>query len=60
MSTDVPNNYKEQVKGFSLQVLRRSRRGDEVLNLAKTNLLPRSLRPSLVCGGPRMFSRHPS
>jgi hypothetical protein len=60
MSTDVPNNYKEQVKGFSLQVLRAvmSGRGDEVLDL--TNLLPRSLRPSLVCGGPRMFSRHPS
>jgi pyruvate dehydrogenase (quinone) len=33
----------EQVKGFSLWVLRAvmSGRGDEVLDLAKTNLLPR-------------------
>ena len=33
----------EQIKGFSLWVLRAvmSGRGDEVLDLAKTNLLPR-------------------
>jgi pyruvate dehydrogenase (quinone) len=38
-----PTITAEQVKGFSLWVLRAvmSGRGDEVLDLAKTNLLPR-------------------
>jgi pyruvate dehydrogenase (quinone) len=38
-----PTIAVEQVKGFSLWVLRAvmSGRGDEVLDLAKTNLLPR-------------------
>jgi pyruvate dehydrogenase (quinone) len=38
-----PTIAMEQIKGFSLWVLRAvmSGRGDEVLDLAKTNLLPR-------------------
>jgi pyruvate dehydrogenase (quinone) len=38
-----PTIAAEQIKGFSLWVLRAvmSGRGDEVLDLAKTNLLPR-------------------
>ena len=38
-----PTITVEQIKGFSLWVLRAvmSGRGDEVLDLAKTNLLPR-------------------
>ena len=38
-----PTITAEQVKGFSLWMLRAvmSGRGDEVLDLAKTNLLPR-------------------
>jgi pyruvate dehydrogenase (quinone) len=38
-----PTITAEQIKGFSLWVLRAvmSGRGDEVLDLAKTNLLPR-------------------
>jgi pyruvate dehydrogenase (quinone) len=38
-----PTIAVEQIKGFSLWVLRAvmSGRGDEVLDLAKTNLLPR-------------------
>ena len=38
-----PTIEPEQIKGFSLWVLRAamSGRGDEVIDLAKTNLLPR-------------------
>jgi pyruvate dehydrogenase (quinone) len=38
-----PTITAEEVKGFSLYVLRAvmSGRGDEILDLAKTNLLPR-------------------
>jgi pyruvate dehydrogenase (quinone) len=38
-----PTITSEQIKGFSLWVLRAvmNGRGDEVLDLAKTNLLPR-------------------
>ncbi len=38
-----PTITAEEIKGFSLYVLRAvmSGRGDEILDLAKTNLLPR-------------------
>ena len=38
-----PTITPEQIKGFSLRVLRAvmNGRGDEILDLAKTNLLPR-------------------